>query len=187
MKKVLNVLLTLLILLAIFPSNSVSLQNVPRKNVKTFVFPASLLEIEEEAFASTSEEVVVFPNGMERIAERAFYNNQVLTDIYIAESVIHISDTAFLGNTSFTIHGIEGSYVQSWSGKNNIRFVENNTWDRLHLLKTVHVENLVILLWIVCLTDRKNLQRFLGTIRHFFKSFRPQDRPELYPINYRFP
>lgn len=72
-----------------------SLILVVQDQVLTMELPASLLEIEAEAFSGTSLNYVVCNEGLETIGELAFANSPGLYEIVIPSSVTSIADNAF--------------------------------------------------------------------------------------------
>lgn len=152
-----------------------------------FVLPTSLEMIEAEAFAETAVRYAIFPNGIQKIESDAFLGAVSLKDVFLPDSVSVIASSAFSQNTGLTIHGIEGSYVQKWAAENGFDFIADDIWTDTRLPDGIHFENILSLFWIICPVYEKSNFRFVEIIRRFVKSMRPQDRPELYPINYRFP
>ena len=106
--------------------------------------------------------------------------------MFIPKSVLFIGDFAFPENTDLVIYGIRGSYAQKWAEDNYFVFKENDIWTAIQLKKTVSLK-LILLLWIICFVNEETLLRLSEYTRKYIKSMRPQDRSELYPINYRFP
>ena len=68
-------------------------------SIKNVVLPASLIIIEERAFADTQVVIDgnVFPDGMRIIGKEAFENCNDLEEIYIPDSVVNIAENAFAG------------------------------------------------------------------------------------------
>ena len=151
------------------------------------VFPTALQYIDEEAFSYTSFENVVFASELRVIKDSAFDHNDCLRSIYLPESINYMGISAFTKTDGVTIYGIEGSYAQKWAEKNGFEFLVDDIWTDIQASEGIHVENLLSLFWIICPVDEKAFIRFFERIKRFIKSMRPQDRPELYPINYRFP
>ena len=151
----------------------------------TYIFPTELITIEEEAFANTPVETVILPEGFHSLEDSAFENALHLTDIYIPPSTEYIADTAFPENADLTIHGVKGSHAEGWAHKHEIPFVVDDIWNAVvvrHSIRTAPTYNrskasaiLIILL------------SFISIGYYKLRSQRPQDRPELNPIDYRFP
>lgn len=64
---------------------------------ETLVLPASMKQIESEAFADIAAEAVRLPDGCESIGEQAFANSPKLQQVYMPDSVSDIAETAFDG------------------------------------------------------------------------------------------
>lgn len=153
----------------------------------TFLLPDSLQIVGDEAFSGTAVETVIFPDGFLQIGERVFDKARHLTDVYIPKTTEYIADSAFPITTNLTIHGIDDSYAKDWAHRHEIPFVIDDIW------------NVFVLTGISHNTHKKPINQFISTIVliiifSFFRSCyfelrsrRPQDRPELYPIEYRFP
>lgn len=107
MKKTIWTLILLLAILLIAISASAD----------TLVLPASLKEIEDEAFmGDTSIAEVVLPEGLEKIGKKAFANSSV-NKIYMPSSITYIAEDAFssclvicYGPGSSQIKGIDGLF-----------------------------------------------------------------------------
>lgn len=149
-------------------------------------FPRALQIIEDDAFSATALEKLVFGDELLYIGERAFQNDSDLKEVFIPKSVLFIGEFAFPENTDLVIYGIRGSYAQKWAEDNYFVFKENDIWTAVQLKKTVSLK-LILLLWIICFVNEETLLRLSEYTRKYIKSMRPQDRSELYPINYRFP
>ena len=149
----------------------------------TFTFPSALLIIEDEAFEGTAVETVVFQNGLVSIGSNAFGDVDTLKDAYIPETTTCIADSAFSAIGDYTIHGVDGSFAEDWAEENGIPFMVDDVW--CVVPNVVRSNNTPIepayrciatLLLVICFT-------FFNEVR----SRRPQDRPELTPIDYCFP
>ena len=68
---------------------------VGQDQVLTMELPASLLEIEAEAFSGTCFNYIVCNEGLETIGEQAFANSPGLYEILIPGRVTSIADNAF--------------------------------------------------------------------------------------------
>lgn len=187
MKKRVFLLLAMLLLMELLSFGIVLAEEHEAYSHIKFILPLSLQEIEEEAFENTPVETVIFPDGLLRIREKAFEGAWNLIDIYIPDSLEFIADSAFPIASNLTIHGIDGSYAKDWAHRHEIPFVIDDIWNVFVLRGNSHN------------TQTKPINRFIATIVliiifSFFRSCyyelrsrRPQDRPELYPIEYRFP
>ena len=147
--------------------------------------PASLLLIDDQAFWGTALEIVCFDRQLYRIGEKAFWNIDTLTDAYIAESTEYIGHDAFPFGT--VIHGVKDSYAQQWAEENGYQFAQDDIWNSGSLVKE-HLLTLVLLLpFTVIPADADRYKKAYSRFGVYVRSMRPHDRPELYPINYRFP
>ena len=153
----------------------------------TFVLPASLKSIEEDAFDGSVAKTVIFPDGFQSIGDNAFRNMSFLSDVYIPGTTLFIAQNAFPNNEGFSIHGIEGSYAQRWAEKHDIPFVVDNVWNAIsENRKTLYAKSFAETLFLFLFFPKSTVAA-LGLGPYEKRSRRPQDRPELYPINYRFP
>lgn len=187
MKKCIVLLMVVHLLLALSPLPAACQERLDATNEHTFRLPASLEKIDVEAFTGTIAKTVIFQDGFQRIESNAFFEANYLTHVYLPGSVEFIADSAFSKNEELTIHSLKGTYVQRWAEENNIDFVVDDIWTDIQITEGIHIESLFSLFWIVCPMDEKALTKFSERIKKFEKSMRPQDRPELYPIDYRFP
>ncbi len=149
------------------------------------VLPKSLLIIDEEAFANTTLERVVLPENLAYIGERAFAGSIHLKDIYIPEATKYIGDGAFESCSELIIHGVKGSNAWHWAKKNHFRFVEEDIWTGSRRLQSRAVKR-------TAATDKTTVGSDAAALlrrghRDRPRSLRPQERAELYPIDYRFP
>lgn len=149
-------------------------------------FPLALRYVDSQAFAGTSFERVSFQDNLIHIGTRAFEKNGNLTDVYIPSSVQSIGHEAFAPYV--LVHGIQNSYVEAWAKKYGYCFVIEDIWSDCKSSEGIHtaVQQLMLLCFILPVVKEKTIQR-IRRQRVFEKSMRPQDRIELYPINYRFP
>ncbi len=155
---------------------------------KSLVFPASLRLIEEEAFAGSSAETLVFPNGFLLLGEEAFSDAPNLRDVYLPPSTVYIGRSAFpTDQNELVIHGVEGSYAQIWAASQKLPFVSDNIWSaRVESIRVrdAHADRVDPLFRTADQTRNCMIRRIDGDEGI---SMRPQDRPELNPIDYRFP
>lgn len=152
-----------------------------------FVLPASLKEIHESAFEGTAVETVVVPDSTELIEDRAFAHISTLKTVCIPKTVQYIGDYAFAESLNATIKGAEDSYASSWAKMHNVAFVQ----DEAGLTLLAKLGNLLrggmfLAFSLGCVCPRPQFWQRRKT-KNRERSMRPQDRPELYPINYRFP
>ena len=154
----------------------------------TYILPSSLQEIEEGAFSNTAAEKVVFPDGLVYIGENAFSGVKKLADVYIPETTKYIAESAFSPTTNLMIHGIKGSYAEEWAKKHRVPFVEENIWKLIFdNSKTVSVHELGIDFLYYRTVNPDRIIKIVPRAEDEDESKRPQDRPELNPIDYRFP
>ena len=152
-----------------------------------FVFPSSLQLIEDEAFEGTAVNTLVFQNGLLRVEKDAFAENHGLTDVYIPPTAQYISDTAFSLSLNLTIHGVEGSYANEWADEHNITFVEDNIWSLILNNGTRVVVDKPRAKSLFKTIRSDDSAKLVSKTKENGESKRPQDRPELNPIDYRFP
>ena len=147
--------------------------------------PSSLKLLGEEAFSGTAVETLVLPDGLTHIGQRAFKDVLALADLYIPKSSSEIGDEAI--PTWTVIHGEEGSRAQEWAKEAGIRFVVDDVWHTKATVKKTQIEPFAVLSFVLLPLDPKLLRRFRRCMAAFLRSMRPQDRAELYVIDYRFP
>jgi hypothetical protein len=149
------------------------------------ILPRSLLRVEEEAFEGTVFRSLSFEDGLLWIGDRAFSNMEHLRDIWLPGSTAYIADTAFSHSSLVRIHGKDGTYVQKWAEEHQIKFEAYDSWYIAPHSEYIYLWLLLPLFAMPCPnSDGKRIRQY---IRSLVISMRPQDRPELYPINYRFP
>ena len=92
--------------------------------LKTVILPSTLLTIGESAFSGCASFVrFTVSDGVKTIGNSAFSNCKNLVRIWIPESVSQISNSAFSNrNADFTIHGVSGSYAETYANANSIPF-----------------------------------------------------------------
>lgn len=147
--------------------------------------PASLLVVEDEAFAETAFKTVIFESKAVSVGKRAFSGNTALQDAYLPASVQFIGAEAF--PAGLTIHGKAESFSREWAEANAFLFRSEDIWNPWALVQTIHMEFVLLL---ICATIYPDLESFVSLCRRVWshiRSMRPQDRPELNPIDYRFP
>ena len=152
-----------------------------------FVMPSSLTIIETEAFEGTAAVTVTLQNRTVSIGDGAFANAISLRSIYIPDSVEYIGKHAFDGVPNLTIRGEKDSYASAWARENNVAFIQEHTGiSKLKDLRELLGRHFFLSVSLYCMIPSADFRRRKSTA-YKEKSMRPQDRPELYPINYRFP
>ena len=187
MKK-LALLLALLFSISIWFSSASLLREFPEEDIGfAFVLPASLVMIEDEAFEATAAQAVLLTDSLSEIGERAFADSPNLKSVIIPESVVFIGEHAFDGVSDLVLHGEKNSYAARWAEEHNVTFVPAETaahWIKM-LVKLIGGNLFAVLLF--CCVDPRVMLRLRRKAASAWRSMRPQDRPELYPIDYRFP
>ena len=179
------VLFTVLCILPLF--DAACAEEIDSEKERIFVFPSSIEIIEDEAFEGTAVETVVFPEGLISIGSRAFENVLDIKDIYIPDTTAYIADSAFSITSKLTIHGITGSYAKDWANSHEIPFVPDNVWNaivpsgRKSNTRTYSIKKVVAAFVLIILL------KYFRLSYYELRSRRPQDRPELNPIDYCFP
>ena len=186
MKKQILVL-TLLFSILLY-SSPASLLEKPEMNKSqaAFILPSALVTIESGAFENTAAEIVVISNSLTTIGEGAFANSRVLKTVYIPESVVCIGEHAFEGITNLNISGAKNSYAARWAQEHNISFVPTESapvWVE-KIRKLLHLFIYLSPVFGFCPKLVFQQKRKTDT---FVRSMRPQDRDELYIIDYKFP
>lgn len=155
--------------------------------------PSSLIIIGEEAFEGTSLQYVHLPSSLETIGDRAFADIEPLESVYIPEETKWIGEDAFANDGQVVLMGESGSYAERWAHEHGLRFA-------IYCDLTANAGSLgarakqngalipclfaSVLLWLLAeLNRRKPILWGIGE----GKTMRPQDRPELNPIDYSFP
>lgn len=102
---------------------------VEEEFIPFFVFPSSLNEIGEEAFAGIGARRVVVADGVKTIGKKAFAGCLKLEQITIPASTTTIAKDAFANvPDGFTIHSTLNSYAQTFASENGIRFVADDAY-----------------------------------------------------------
>ena len=147
--------------------------------------PSSLVQIGDSAFENTAVESVYLPTMTMVIGSRAFAANRALRIVYIPKTVVHIGEQAFEGD-QLTIYGEKDSYAAAWARSHNVAFLqEQSTLSWTDIIRKLLRENAFLIVSLGCLSPAAFPQLKKAGRRE--RSMRPQDRPELYPIDYRFP
>ena len=176
-------LLTVVILFAFIPSVVGKLYEKVHNN-SVFIAPVSLSCVEEEAFADTAFRKVVLNEKLVYLGEKAFWNSQPLQSAYIPESAEFVGLNAFPTDT--LIHGSIGSYAQQWAMVNGYRFQSNNEYICCSkIMLSILLLSLSFLVRLIA--EEKSVEYRFRCVKAYLMDMRPQNRSELYPINYRFP
>ena len=151
-----------------------------------FVFPDSLISVEEEAFEGTAAVAVYLPDGMKEIGQSAFAGMPRLAFVYIPDSVLRIAGDAFAGVKGMTVFGVSGSYAQSWAQEHGYRFVSLDLWPahpgggKKWRLSAVPIQTNN--------DDQNNLKSVILHNRDGGGLLRdPKQNPDMYPVDYDFP
>ena len=178
-------LLVFALLFALYAGRGAPEKPAYRAEAFTAVFPASLLRVEEEAFFGTSFETAVFHDSVTHIGDRAFMNAQRLQNTYLPDSVSFIGADPF--PRGVLIHGAEGSYAQSWAAKFGFEFMVDDIWHVRAKGEGIRLDAIFTLLACAVPLNAGLFEKYRKRRAIHEISMRPQDRIELYPINYRFP
>ena len=185
-KRTIALLAVLFIALLVFFGTAFAEESADNRQA-TFVLPAALIEIEDEAFSGTAVETVIFPQGFQRIGDGAFKGARRLKGVYIPDTTEYIADSAFSRARGVMIHGIDDSYAKKWAKRHRIPFVVDDIWTKVVLsgwsptIRIVPVDLYIATIVLIVLFEIFKLGYYE------VRSRRPQDRPDLYPIEYRFP
>ena len=187
MKKHMLIFMLLLTLSNAFPPSPILQDSMEEGTRLTLVLPDSLREIGEGAFEGTAANKVILPQNLLKIGERAFADNFFLREIVIHETVHDIKDCAFEGSVNLTIIGTVDSYVAQWAKEHDVCFIQMKSpaaW--IKVLRKLCAKS-VYITFAFCPVCSGMIQQYRKRAAELGKSMRPQDRPELYPIDYRFP
>lgn len=178
-----NIVLLIIVSLLLFSFTVAFADETETESQGTFVFPASLQVVEEDAFSGTAAETVILPEGLLEIDDNAFEGTQ-LKDVFIPNTTENIADTAFDNIPDLTIHGLDGSYAEDWAEEHHIPFVEDNIWNPAVQNNSAPDMQLTLLIRIFALLLIFTVsRRYLDIV----VDRRPYDRPEMNAIDYCFP
>lgn len=186
MKRRLIAMFLAIVLFSLIPfGEAVAGDYIPAQESK-FLFPASLKEIEEEAFADTAVKIAYFEKGLQSLGDNVFAGAMFLTDIYIPASTEHIGAQAIPQNMHLRIHGERNSYASKWAKKYHVSFAPRNIWGTSSAdTRIIRTEKTYIAGVRPLKPEKEN--RLHARRADEGKSKRPQERPELNPIDYKFP
>lgn len=150
-------------------------------------FPSELTVIDEEAFEGTALQTLVFEANVLQIGERAFKGTNQMKEVFLPRTMEFIADSAFSLSTIETVYGLEGSYAESWARKLKLVFKRSDYWFTTPSIEQLCLNILLTFLSFICpplKCEDQKIKRYLNTV---IINMRPQVRPELIPIDYRFP
>lgn len=177
----------ILSLIAFIPAGAADAAGMTARPASVSFFPSSLLYIEDEAFEATAFRAVFLPDGFLGIGDRVFRDAPSLCMVFIPQTTTSIGADSFPLNRFFVIHGVEGSYASDWAKQQHLPFIPDYSvaWLLLNrLTQTVRSNDAMDTIQITALEAGA---RSKGQSEHADRSMRPQDRPELNPIDYKFP
>ena len=186
MKKRIIALFMTFMFIALFPQGYSYAEELDVTQNSAFLFPASLKIIDEEAFSETSLVKAVLPDGVTYIGNKAFHKAIHLKDIVIPKTTVYIGKLAIPQNEGLIIHTVKGSYAHHWAKEHHRHFVINN--DKPLRNKSIQMRSDNSTKNVYNQTVHYgNLIRLHARTEDEGNSMRPQERPELYPIDYKFP
>lgn len=187
-KKILAVLITIVFAcFSPFSYITASADYSQKKSNAVFVLPSSIREVRDEAFEATAVEAVIFGEGLLRIEDNIFRKAENLKHVFIPASTEYIGLWEMYDNSHITFYGVQGSYAEKWAKAEQALFIP------------VNILNIQSVLGRFAGIHRKPLN---DGIRDIYSdnisqlhprtgvddiSKRPQERPELNPIDYKFP
>lgn len=152
-----------------------------------FIMPTSVEKIEAEAFVGTAVRTIIFHDGLHSIGDLAFADSHNLTDVYIPSSTEYIGRNAFPSNRKVTIHGVIGSLAEKWAKEHQVPFVPSNIGNVVEDGGGTNHSKRISADRVFQATNYERNNHLHGRTENEGKSMRPQERPELNPIDYRFP
>lgn len=78
------------------------------------------------AYAGRSLESVVMDDGIVNVGAYTFYNNSYLLNVKFPDSILTLSDSAFMKGISTTFYGKKDSVVEEYANEKNISFIPLN-------------------------------------------------------------
>lgn len=188
MRKNAAVLLLAFFFLTLIPPGLASAQEDNTAPVAVYHLPAAIKVIEDEAFAKTGVKAVVFRAGIAHVGEKVFSGARFLTDIFFPASMKRLDDSFFPRNPGLTIHSLKNSNVADRVREQQIPFVQPNAEILTPIsANAIYSESRIPNNWRIRLLASEKQVNLHERGADEGKSLRPQDRPELNPIDYRFP
>lgn len=189
MKKIVIVYVLAMTFFVLSPTAFATTERSQLRDTKqsVFTFPASLEKIEKEAFMGTAVKTAVFQDGLHFIGDSAFADSYNLTDAFIPSSIEYMGKNAFPSNIKLTIHGVIGSLAEKWAKEHEIPFMPSNIWTVIDENKIEDQADNISIDRCFQLATFQMINSLHGRTEDEGNSMRPQERPELNPIDYRFP
>ena len=151
------------------------------------ILPYSLEMLEEEAFQGTAIETLIFQENVYSVGERAFEDTTNLKAVYIPPATTQIAQDAFSEEGTLTIYGVRGSYAEKWAKQHHIPFKKADIWRLIVSDGNVLHSDVILQLLFHLMVVSEEIIRVVVRFWRRKVSMRPQDRPELNSIHYRFP
>ena len=187
MKRIL-LLLIIVCFCAVFPLSDADADGFRGTEESTFILPSSLEKIEDEAFENTAVKTIIFQNGLCSIGDYAFIGARNLTDVYVPATAKYIGKNSFPSNERLTLHGVMGSYAAKWAKEHEVPFMTSDIWILLNDSEIgSNTCRILIASYFYHAVNLEKSENMHGKDIDEGKSMRPQERPELNPIDYRFP
>jgi len=131
------------------------------ESLRSVTIPNSFTTIGAYVFYYCNLTSVSIPNSVTTIGDSAFEGCGNLMSVTIPNSVTSIGKKAFSDCGSLTaIHGVAGSYAESWSATESIPFVADQTWTpplaAYASSQTVEVDGRAVVFQMYALRDQNN-------------------------------
>ena len=186
MKKIMFFIMIAAIIVNCFPAAAFA-EILPESRDAVFLFSSNLKTVEEEAFSGTALKTAVFSEGFLHLDNRAFDNTSFFQNVYFPQTTLYIADTALPVGNDFSVHAEIESYAQTWAKAHGVKFIAVFLCDLAlrdgYELIICNLKKDFVYLKADC--EKTIVYIFEATAAD--KSMRPQDRPELNPIDYKFP
>lgn len=186
MKKYICILLAMLFA-AFSPCGAASASCADRAPQVGFTFPASLKIICDGAFEDTAAEFIILPEGVRYIGDTAFRNNLNLTDAYIPITVEYIGEFVFTDTLKLTIHGNENSYAHTWAKEHEIVFEKEIGLTPVIVGRRLAIARFALIVYYLQIISILITTHIGNYTTNRIRGMRPKERPELNPIDYKFP
>lgn len=153
----------------------------------SFILPNRLQGIEESAFEGTNAVLVVLPDSVTVISDRAFANMRRLAAIFIPPQTESMGEDIFAGSGNAIVFGVSGSPAEDWARAHGYVFIHWDIWSLSHIDRGreagIHVFGAYR---EKSDADNAAIQPNVRTdgIKELKK---PKDNPNMYPVDYDFP